>query len=99
MLSSFSGAERTINYSHLSTVVINTSPEKTKELVNRLLADDQVTLEYSCNYSGVIVVKVKHNFNNAGDVKGSLIRRFGNYKSETMIVFCDLHNIALEGRC
>lgn len=99
LLSSFNGAENTFTSSHLSTVVINTSPEKTKELVTRLLADSQVTLEYSCNYSGVIVVKVKHNFNNIGDVKGSLIRKFGDFKSETVIIFCDLNNVALEGKC
>lgn len=99
LLSSFIGAENTFTSTHLSTVVINTNPEKTKELVNQLLADNQVILEYSCNYSGVIVIKIKHNFNSVGDVKGYLIRKFGDYKPETAIIFCDLHNISLEGKC
>ena len=84
---------------HLSTVVLDTNPEQTKEIVKLLLADNQITLEYDCTYSGLIVIKMKHSFSEIGDVKGYINNKLGELKFGTLIIFCDLHDVSWEGKC
>lgn len=84
---------------HLSTIVLDANPEKTKEIVKQLLTDNQITLEYDCSYSGVIVVKMKHSFSEVGDVKGYINNVLGALKPGTIIIFCDLHDVSFEGKC
>ena len=96
---SFWGLEKAtpnIDYNYESTVVLNIKSHTADEIQSAhdlLLKNSAIVIDYQCLASGVIVLKLSHNFTHEADVK-SIVYNALNSKvpmKRIAIVFVDIH--------
>ena len=101
---SFAGNNPKGDYKYESTVVINIVKHSSDDMnyVNSKLVDNsQITREYQCLSSGIIVLKVRHNYMEQGDVRHLILKNLKN-KIPTKridILFVDMVPASKSNQC
>lgn len=85
------------DYKYESTVVINIKNHTADEVQSAhdlLLKNSAIAIDYQCLASGVIVLKLSHNFTHEADVKNIVYKALNSKvpMKRIAIVFVDIHS-------
>ncbi len=91
-----------IDYKYESTVVLNIKKHSSEDILaaqSLLLKTNSISIDYQCLVSGIIVLKVSHNYTHQADVKHFIYKALNSKipTSKINILFIDIHSKFSQG--